>query len=558
MKSTSCLLLIIAVLCAVSVSATSLSNQSAEIRIVFKQRNIDILKSIVYDISNHKSKNYGKYLTHYEIKELISPPRFALENVEKWLMINNIYQHQVKDHGDVWKVKADIGTLQKLLSINLYQIPNSKMSMSYESYTIPFYLQDIVEFIGGIYNKDYKKIRRNMKINVNSSDKVDPGYMGREVLCRLYNFDCDYTIVNNVSVCAVEYQDNEGFLQSDVFSSQTNNGQMTTNINNIVGVNYGTDGESELDVQMISQTANGVQEWFWNVDGWLYEFASDYFNTKNSPDVTSHSWGWAEDEQCNIIQCGNMTSEQYVQRVNNEYLKLVALGKTICAAAGDAGAPGRTSESCGNNRPVNAIFPGSSPWIVSVGATFVVSSKEKVNWTTPLCQQFGCAAGFTERQINFEETGWTAGGGFAKYANRTSWQDRVVRKYIDSGVPLPNNFSRFGRAYPDVTAIGHNCPTWIGGQLNSVDGTSCSSPVFAGMIGLLNDYQTSKGKPKLGLATPLLYFMAQDEPTTFNDILSGNNWCTEGTCCPVRSDGGSDYGYTGSCGYDPVNWIRYT
>ena len=42
----------------------------------------------------------------------------------------------------------------------------------------------------------------------------------------------------------------------------------------------------------------------------------------NYQDVISMSWGWAEDSQCNITSCGNLTSHEYVDRVNMEYVKI--------------------------------------------------------------------------------------------------------------------------------------------------------------------------------------------------------------------------------------------
>ena len=62
------------------------------------------------------------------------------------------------------------------------------------------------------------------------------------------------------------------------------------------------------------------------------------------------------------------------------------------------------------------------------------------------------------------------------------------------------------RGYPDVTMNGHNyqvayskgdngeCPCDIGG----VDGTSASSPAFAGMISLINGHLLSNGQKQLG------------------------------------------------------------
>ena len=99
---------------------------------------------------------------------------------------------------------------------------------------------------------------------------------------------------------------------------------------------------------------------------------------------------------------------------------------------------------------------------------------------------------------------------------------------------LPKNrstWNEYGRGYPDVVANGHNCPVYsIGSGFIDVDGTSCSCPIFAAMVGLLNDYQTTKGRPRLGFINPLLYKMTQ-EATIYNPVAAGNNYCTESQCC---------------------------
>ena len=80
----------------------------------------------------------------------------------------------------------------------------------------------------------------------------------------------------------------------------------------------------------MSQSGNGMKLGFWQSSKWLYSFATNFFNTDTVPDIISMSWGWAEDRQCDIIDCQNITSQQYVNRVNNEYLKITLRGVTIC------------------------------------------------------------------------------------------------------------------------------------------------------------------------------------------------------------------------------------
>ena len=46
-----------------------------------------------------------------------------------------------------------------------------------------------------------------------------------------------------------------------------------------------------------------------------------------------------------------------------------------------------------------------------------------------------------------------------------------------------------GRGYPDIAALGHNYYVELGGSPSEVDGTSCSTPVIGGIIGLLNAYR---------------------------------------------------------------------
>jgi subtilase family serine protease len=74
------------------------------------------------------------------------------------------------------------------------------------------------------------------------------------------------------------------------------------------------------------------------------------------------------------------------------------------------------------------------------------------------------------------------------------------------------------------------------GQISYFGGTSVATPVFAGMVVLLNQYLVSKGiqsKPGLGNINPTLYRLAQTAPNAFHDITQGDNIvpCSSGTGC---------------------------
>ena len=526
--------------------------------IALHQQNIDILTDTLLDISNPKSINYGKYWSMDKINQLVSPPKQHNQKVVNWLHDNGIKENNIINYGDSIVCSTNIINAGKLLDVTFTPIDLTGKStyISNINYKIPEDLTDIIEFIEGV-SKIYPYPKKQHFSNI-SNNIVDSGYVSREVVQRLYSIQRDIITTNNISVCSVEYQNSSGFSQSNLLQSQKMNGEQPNPVEetHIIGNDMDSpDTESELDIQMMSQTAENISIWFWGSEKWLFTFANNFFNTKEIPDVLSMSWGWAEDDQCSIANCTNITVSTYIKRVNNEYAKIGLRGVSIAVSSGDAGAPGRTSESCDESRPVNPVFPSSSPWVTSLGATFVVNDPHKtIDYHTPICKNNQCANGDIEIGTNLNYTGWTAGGGFSN-ENRPKWQDTVVEKYLQSNIGFPAKFNKNGRAYPDISVVGHNCPVYTEGSLMGVDGTSCSSPIFATILSILNQYQVNRGKPKLGFFNQVLYQMYNDDSTIFNDITIGNNWCTEDMCCPTNKNGGSNFGYNATKGYDTVTGL---
>lgn len=72
--------------------------------------------------------------------------------------------------------------------------------------------------------------------------------------------------------------------------------------------------------------------------------------------------------------------------------------------------------------------------------------------------------------------------------------------------------------------------TWL------VDGTSCVTPAFTGIVALLNDARIAGGKSPLGFLNPLIWMLKANVTTAFSDITVGNNpGCgTEGSNVSVR------------------------
>lgn len=179
--------------------------------------------------------------------------------------------------------------------------------------------------------------------------------------------------------------------------------------------------------------------------------------------------------------------------------------------------------------------------------------------------------------------GITSGGGFSIYNPRPAYQKAAVDSYLKQGGVFPSEgdgnrvlsrdghlyFNKSNRAYPDVAALGHNFMVFQksinGFSWHSLDGTSASTPVFGGIVALLNDIRLEKGLKPLGFLNPWLYHLADKSQSAFFDVTVGNNACGTSShkCCTynISSPGDGEtnitkpLGYHATNGFDPVTGL---
>ena len=336
----------------------------------------------------------------------------------------------------------------------------------------------------------------------------------------------------------VEFQGDPGYAASDLSKFATAAGLPPWNVSHKIGPSSpsGGDLEATLDVQYMGAIAQGADAWYWTEQDWQYEWVEHLAATPDAgvPQVFSMSWGWSEADQCRIdpnypaCKAGDKGSEAYVQACNAGYMAAGARGISIVISSGDSGAHGRTDGGCSSpiTRP---DFPTASPYILAVGATQLVDGTPLSAPSSPVCQKNPngvkpCAGGGTEVTCS-TATGAliSSGGGFSNVAARPAWQAAAVATYLQTPAAQPpaGDFNATSRGYPDVSALGHNYPILAGNQWIAVDGTSCSSPVFAGYIALANAQRLAAGKKVLGFLPPAIYKVAASTPAAFQDITKG-------------------------------------
>lgn len=130
----------------------------------------------------------------------------------------------------------------------------------------------------------------------------------------------------------------------------------------------------------------------------------------------------------------------------------------------------------------------------------------------------------------------TSGGGFSTKVAQPSWQTKAVNYYFSTatGSNAPaSGYNAAGRGYPDISLIGVNYQIYLNGYPAIVYGTSCSSPVFAAFVTLVNSKRLSSNLTAIGFINPTLYSVGYNYTlgipnnynATFNDVTSGNNKC---------------------------------
>jgi subtilase family serine protease len=514
-------------------------------RFALKQFNVPALEALVYELSNPESPKYGQWMSAKEVNDFVAPPK---EYVDRVMAFCAEFGAQCFAGSDFVSGNAPVAVVERMFNTKMYAFKSLdrplKVVAHMGPHSVPPEIKEVIDFVSGLsfFPPKQGPAKRPMNKDVRGADYV----VVPQTIYDQYGVPSSVLPANNAnSMGVIEFSPTGSqCADSDLRQFVTDAGGYYARYYKTVGPidpNSDVNVEATLDVEYILATAKGVNMWYWTAPSWLYEFTSTFVATTPIPSVISISYAWAESSQCEVTngcdQFGN-NGVTYVLRVNTEFAKIAARGVSVMVASGDAGAASKINYQCTNTTsPINPEFPSSSPFVTSVGATQLENEIQLTgSLAPPTCSNFGGCAKVGSETVCSTGTGAliTSGGGFSIYSTTPSYQTSQVAGYLanPSAQPPRNTFNTKGRGYPDVTVVGHNYIITDGGQDMQVDGTSCSSPVFAGMIARLNAARLAAGKPVLGFLNPLLYKAATACPTCFTDITTGDNRCTMySQCC---------------------------
>lgn len=281
------------------------------------------------------------------------------------------------------------------------------------------------------------------------------------------------------------------------------------------------------------------------IDGTYCTFEGGDDPTQDAIYPDPYGGGYEGPEDCGTAKPTNVISTSYsyneadltpfyTARQCAEYAKLGLMGVTVLYSSGDYGVAGNGGYCLTpngtyslNGTIFNPSFPGTCPYITSVGAT-------QVNPGSTVYDPEGAC-----EQVIY------SGGGFSNYFAMPDYQKTAVEYYLTNYYPQypPNiwNASGTSRGFPDIAANGANYVVAIDGTFNLVYGTSCSSPVSGAILTMVNDARLAVGKSPIGFINPTIY--SSSFAGVFNDITMGGN------------QGCGTAGYTAVPGWDPVTGL---
>ncbi len=421
----------------------------------------------------------------------------------------------------------------------------------------------------------------NDQSNPKQGDKVTNALMSLEncdtmiipeCLQALYDVPSNPSIMRNNTLGIVEYTP-QAFLQSDLnmyfkqFSpAQVGQGPTEDLIDGAVvqttNQSFSFNGESALDLEFAMALIYPQQVTLYQVgdiinggsfNNFLDALDGSYCTFEGGDDKSPSVDGQYPDPLpggFNGHDCGTFTSThvistsygsneadltaKYEERQCMEYMKLGLQGVSILYSSGDYGVAGNGGQCInpatgaynnGSSGIFNPSFPGTCPYVTSVGATMVRNGSSVRS-----------AESAAELVI-------FSGGGFSNVFAMPSYQQKAVSTFfseneISFGADRFNNSQKV-RGYPDISANGVNYVTAIDGQFSLTFGTSASCPVVASMINMINDQRLRAKKSPVGFLNPTLYA----NPQVLNDITDGGN------------QGCGTKGFNSTTGWDPVTGL---
>jgi uncharacterized protein (TIGR03437 family) len=501
------------------------------------------LDQLLREQQDPASPNYHRWVTPEQYAEIFGASPQDIGKIARWLQQQNLEvtgvaraRNSIQLRGAVAAVSAAFGT-----QLHNYRLNGVRHFANATEPSIPAELDVIVSAIEGL--DDFHLEPRGVKARTES---LDPNYTSSSG--RHYLAPDDLAIIYNIKPLFAAGLDGSGQTiavagqsaldLSDVRAFKARFSLATPDPDVVLvpgsrdpGVVDGDSGEANLDLQWAGAVARNAHL--------IYVYAPNvmsavrYAIDQNLAMVISVSYG----------ACEPQTSTASLRAFQSWARQANAQGMTWVNASGDSG-----GADCGDSPGSSGLAvdaPSSVPEITGVGGTTLTEGSGTF-WNTSNDSNGSSVLSYIPEVVWNDSSGNTpaaGGGGASAYFTKPSWQ-------TGNGVPDDG-----ARDVPDISlaaSANHNgYMVYTGGSISIYGGTSAGTPVFAGVLALLNQQLTRSGaSPGLGNINSRLYALAQTSPEMFHDVTSGNNRVTISCRPAARLCSSGTFGYDAAAGYD--------
>ncbi|KAM9777621.1 tripeptidyl-peptidase 1 [Neosynchiropus ocellatus] len=507
--------------------------EELELTFALKQQNADLLEETLRRVSDPDSPHYGEHLSLDQVSSLVRPSDLTQKVVRRWLQNHGVANCLTVHTQDFLQCRMTADVAEALLPgsrFHRYLREDLSVVRSSAPYAVPSDVHQHLDFVGGLHRLPPRGQRLTARRGVTKAGLhlgVTPS-----ILRRRYNMtEADVGAAGNNSQAVAQFLE-QYYHPVDLAEFMTLYGRSFKHqsaVDRVVGTQgSGKAGlEASLDVEYIMSTGANIPTWVFTNPG-RHESQEPFLqwmvllsNMSDLPWIHTVSYGDDEDS----------LSAAYMTRINVEFMKAGVRGISLLFASGQRGAGCR---HLGNNQnSFRPSFPASSPYVTTVGGT---------SFKNPF-------------KVTYEVTDYISGGGFSNVFKMPDYQVSAVTAYLKNtteSLPPVSYFNTSGRAYPDLAALSDNY--WV--VINRVpvpwvSGTSASTPVFGGILSLINDQRLLKGLPVLGFLNPRLYKLQAGDAlfdvvegchlSCLDEQVQGKGFCAAPSWDPVTGWGTPNY-----------------
>lgn len=473
-------------------------------------QNPTALTRFLHDVNDPANPGYHHFLTQAAANDAFNPTVRQEQQVVNWLQANGLTVTGTYPNHLIVDAQGSVRQIQSMLriSINDYSAKVRGQQRSFfapsREPTVDASVSDVVAGITGLDN--YPRFFKASNGTAHNSPPYYPqDFANAYDVNPLWN--AGYTgSGQHIGITLWTVPPSDSTLSH--FASVTGASAPTTANGRLklIKVDGGTtttdDGEAGMDIEYSSGMAPGATVDYYEAptdstgnptDQGLEDSLNLAGTDANNNRQITNSWGGCE---------ASSASDPFTSATNSIFSSNSATGHNYFFSSGDDGS------TCGGVNP-GPDYPTSSPYVTSVGGTkFNASVNGGYPGESAWAYCSTCNSGGPEG----------SGGGYSAIYGRPSWQ---------TGSGLAANGKR---GYPDISATadpntGAEVCYGASSACGQFGGTSLASPLWAGMLAVINQYLAAQGKPSAGFLSPTLYSIATHSQTyaPYHDITSGTN-----------------------------------